>query len=142
MASSDRRCMTLACLGVARRGNYQCFCEPNDNLPLGNLVSRWPDTGLQKISSGPTSSTSVSSVSMLQKSRADKVDAFLLDMPGGPQEAPAEAGGTKPLPPLSASEAATPADFPMASASRTSVTEAQLRHVLLLCKVHYACRAT
>jgi len=114
--------MTLACLGVARRGNYQCFCEPNDNLPLGNLVSRWPDTGLQKISSGPTSSTSVSAVSMLQKSRADKVDAFLLDTPGGPQEAPAEAGGTKPLPPLSASEAATPADFPMASASRTSVT--------------------
>ena len=101
--------------------NYQSFCEPNDNLPLGNLVSRWPDTGLQKISSGPTSSTSVSSVSMLQKSRADKVDAFLLDMPGGPQEAPAEASGTKPLPPQS-SEAATPADFPMASASRTSVT--------------------
>lgn len=96
--------------------------ELNANVGERKAVQELGVRGLQKISSGPTSSTSVSAVSMLQKSRADKVDAFLLDMPGGPQEAPAEAGGTKPLPPLSASEAATPADFPMASASRTSVT--------------------
>lgn len=97
--------------------------ELNANAEERKAVQSLGVRGLQKISSGPTSSRSVSSVSMLQKSRADKVDAFLLDMPGGPQEAPAEVGGTKPLPPQSApepSEAATPADFPTASASCAS----------------------
>eukprot|EP00435_Cladocopium_sp_Y103_P065660 s1043_g27.t1 len=98
--------------------------ELNANVDERKAVHELGVRGLQKISS-PTSA----SVSMpVPKSSADKVDAFLLDMPGGqPQEATAKAGGTKSLPPQKSApeppEAATPADFPMASASRTSVTD-------------------